>query len=122
LKPNQPYSKNIRVMRIVDRFLEHDRVFYFHNGGKKTVYLGSADWMRRNLYRRIECVYPVYDELIKEEIIDILQIQLKDTVKATYLDENTHNIRIPDSPHAVRSQEAIYEYLKKKYKMKPTAE
>ena len=78
--------------------------------------------MRRNLYRRIECVYPVYDEHIKEEIIDILQIQLKDTVKATYLDENTQNIRIPDSPHAVRSQEAIYEYLKKKYKMKPTAE
>ncbi|HPH15593.1 MAG TPA: polyphosphate kinase 1 [Bacteroidales bacterium] len=122
LKPNQPYSKNIRVMRIVDRFLEHDRVFYFHNGGKKMLYLGSADWMRRNLYRRIECVYPVYDDNIKEEILEILHIQLKDTVKATCLDENTQNIRIPDSPHAIRSQEAIYEFLKKKYKIKPTGE
>lgn len=122
LKPNQPYSANIRVIRIVDRFLEHDRLFYFHHSGKKMLYLGSADWMRRNLYRRIECVYPVYDDNIKEEILDMLEIQLNDTVKATCLDENTQNIRIPESSHSIRSQVAIYEYLKKKYKIKSTVE
>ena len=122
LKPNQEYSKNIRVLRIVDRFLEHDRVFYFYNGGVEKVYLGSADWMRRNLHRRIECVFPIYDENIKKEIIDILQIQLSDNVKAAILDENTNNIRIPMQNTVIRSQLAIYEYLRKKYPIKPTVE
>ena len=61
LKPGQPYSRNIRVIRIVDRFLEHARVFVFLNNGEHKVYMGSADWMKRNLRRRVECVFPVYD-------------------------------------------------------------
>lgn len=122
LKPNQEYSKNIRVMRIVDRFLEHDRVYYFYNGGNEKVYIGSADWMRRNLYRRIECVIPVYDEQIKQEVIDILQIQLSDNVKLSVLDENTNNIRAFNQSPQIRSQVAIYDYLKNKYAVKPIAE
>ncbi|MFZ5941554.1 MAG: polyphosphate kinase 1 [Bacteroidota bacterium] len=115
LKPYQPYSKNIRVIRIIDRFLEHARVFVFHNGGDTRVFLGSADWMKRNLYRRIECVYPIYNEEIKQELLDILDIQLRDNVKACEIDENMYNIRIVNDKPLVRSQMATYEYLKKKY-------
>ena len=68
LKPGQPYSKNIRVIRIVDRYLEHARVFVFLNNGDHQVYLGSADWMKRNLRRRVECVFPVYDPELKKGV------------------------------------------------------
>lgn len=115
LKPNQPYSQNIRVIRIVDRFLEHARVFVFRNNGKWKVYLGSADWMKRNLNKRIECVFPIYDEDLKEEILDILNIQLSDNVKASMLDENLQNVRIRNDEPGIRSQEATYEYFKNKY-------
>lgn len=115
LKPNQPYSKNIRITRIVDSFLEHARVWYFHNGGKPLVYMGSPDWMKRNLYRRIEAVTPILDSKLKQEMIDMLHIQLADNQKAGWVNEKLQNIRKHD-PHAmpVRSQYAIYEYLKEK--------
>jgi len=115
LIPNQPYSKNIRVIRIVDRFLEHARVFVFHNDGKPKVYLGSADWMKRNLTRRIECVFPIYEKHLKEEIIDMLKIQLSDNVKASLIDEELRNVSIESDGEPVRSQRAIYEYFKEKY-------
>jgi polyphosphate kinase len=114
LIPNQKYSKNIRLVRIIDRFLEHDRLFLFRNNGKEILYTGSADWMRRNLYRRIECVFPVKDKKIKAELIELLNIQLKDNVKARYIDEEMGNNRIVRSGNTVRSQTAIYEYLRKK--------
>jgi polyphosphate kinase len=115
LKPNQPYSKNIRITRIVDSFLEHARVWYFHNGGKPLVYMGSPDWMKRNLYRRIEAVTPILDSKLKQEMIDMLHIQLADNQKAGWVNEKLQNIRKHD-PHAmpVRSQYAFYEYLKEK--------
>jgi polyphosphate kinase len=115
LKPGQPYSKNIRLIRIVDRFLEHARIFVFHNDGKSRVYMGSSDWMKRNLYRRIECVFPIYEQELKEEILDILNIQLSDNVKAGMIDENLQNVRIRNDKPALRSQEATYEYFKEKY-------
>ncbi len=115
LKPNQEYSKNIRVIRIVDRFLEHARIFVFYNSGKPKVYLGSADWMKRNLYKRIECVFPIYDETIQQELIDILNIQLSDNVKASVIDENMQNVRIANNNPTVRSQMATYEYFLNKY-------
>lgn len=114
LKTNQKYSKNIRAIRIVDRFLEHARIFVFHNDGEQKMYMGSADWMRRNLYRRIECVFPVYNESIKQEVMDILDIQLKDNTKASLIDEKGANQRINDGKPSVRSQHAIYEMLKQK--------
>lgn len=115
LIPNQTYSKNIRITRIVDGFLEHARVWYFYNGGKPLLFMGSPDWMRRNLYRRIEAVTPILDETLKQEMIDILTIQLRDNRKAGWVDENLRNIskRDPDAL-PVRAQYTIYDYLKAK--------
>lgn len=113
LVPNQPYSRNIRITRIVDRFLEHSRVWYFYNDGKEDLYLTSADWMRRNLNRRIETAFPILDPAIKQKIIDILQIQLKDNVKACWIDEHLNNIfKRKEGEEPVRSQMEIYRYLK----------
>lgn len=115
LKTGRRFSKNIRVVRIIDRYLEHARVFVFHNGGKPKVYIGSADWMKRNLYRRVECVCPVFDNAIKKELIDILNIQLSDNVKACEISQNMENIWIKNDRPPVQSQLATYEYLKEKY-------
>ena len=115
LVPNQPYSANIRVTRIVDMFLEHSRVWYFLNDGQEDLFLTSADWMRRNLNRRIETAFPILDPDLKREIIDILNIQLSDNVKACYLDgELRNNFKCDDNPVKVRSQLAIYDYLRNK--------
>ncbi|MFT4092345.1 MAG: polyphosphate kinase 1 [Niabella sp.] len=73
---------NICVKRIVDRYLEHGRIFIFHNGGDEKIFLGSADWMERNIYRRIEVCFPVQDEAIKNLLKRIIQIQLADNVQA----------------------------------------
>jgi polyphosphate kinase len=116
LKAGKKYSKNIRVIRIVDRFLEHARVFVFNNQGDPVVYLSSADWMKRNLYRRIECGFPVYENELKQELLDILNIQLKDNVKACLVGEKMRNIPIVNNNSLVRSQMATYDYLKEKYK------
>jgi len=115
LKPEQPYSKNIRVVRIVDRFLEHARVFVFHNEGNPKVFMGSADWMKRNLTRRIECVFPIYEKELKEEMMDVLNIQLSDNVKASMIDENLQNVRVRNEQPGLRSQRATYEYFREKY-------
>ncbi|MBO6214700.1 MAG: RNA degradosome polyphosphate kinase, partial [Lachnospiraceae bacterium] len=66
--------------------LEHSRIFYFHNNGKPEFYMGSADWMPRNLDRRVEIIFPVYDENIKEKVMHILDVELRDTLKAYYMD------------------------------------
>ncbi len=115
LKTGQAYSKNIRVIRIVDRYLEHARIFVFLNDGDHKVYLGSADWMKRNLRRRVECIFPVYDPDAKKELLDVLNIQLSDNVKACEIDNNLINQRIVTKGPDVRSQLATYEYFKKKY-------
>ena len=115
LVPGQPYSANIRITRIVDMFLEHSRIWYFYNDGKEDVYLTSADWMRRNLNRRIETAFPILVPEIKQEVIDILKIQMRDNVKACLIDEQLrNNFKHNEEPVKVRSQLAIYEYLKNK--------
>ncbi len=115
LVPDRPYSANIRVTRIVDMFLEHSRVWYFYNDGREDVYLTSADWMRRNLSRRIETAFPILSPEIKQGVIDILKIQLRDNVKACLIDgQLRNNFKRDDNPVKVRSQLAIYEYLKSK--------
>ena len=78
-------SENITVRSIVGTFLEHSRIFYFENAGKSEVYCGSADWMPRNLERRVEILFPVEDPKLKEKLIHILDVQLADTVKAQVL-------------------------------------
>lgn len=115
LKPEQPYSHNIRVTRIVDSFLEHTRIWYFGHNGKPLVYLGSADWMKRNLYRRIEAIVPVTGKN-KEELIDMLHIQLSDNCKACLLDANLHNRLKHNEQPPIRAQYAFYNYLRQKNK------
>ena len=115
LVPNRPFSANIKVTRIVDMFLEHSRIWYFYNDGEEELFLTSADWMRRNLNRRIETAFPILNAEIKRNIIDILNIQLQDNVKACLIDEHLHNnFKRDDNPVKVRAQLAIYEYLKNK--------
>ncbi len=115
LIPNQPYSKNIRVTRIVDSFLEHARIWYFHNDGKPKVYCGSPDWMKRNLYRRIEAVTPILDKEIKQELIDMLNIQLSDNQKGCFVDEKLRNrFKCCNNNKKVRAQYTFFEYLKNK--------
>ena len=115
LVPNQPYSANIRVTRIVDMFLEHSRIWYFYNDGQEDLFLTSADWMRRNLNRRIETAFPILIPDIKTDILNILKIQLQDNVKACFIDENLcNNFKKNDDPVKVRAQLAIYEYLRRK--------
>ncbi|MDR0972428.1 MAG: RNA degradosome polyphosphate kinase, partial [Prevotellaceae bacterium] len=92
LVPKQPYSENIRITRIVDSCLEHARVWYFGNDGKPKVFLGSPDWMRRNLYRRIEAVTPILDAGLRQDIIDMLNIQLSDNQKACFIDAEHRNV------------------------------
>ncbi|HLF13730.1 MAG TPA: polyphosphate kinase 1 [Bacteroidota bacterium] len=103
-------GKNIEVVSIVDRFLEHARVYMFHNGGDEQVYLSSADWMNRNLSHRIEAAFPVYDPEIKKKIRAIIDIQLKDTVKARTINKAQDNKYRKGAPE-VRAQYAIREYL-----------
>ncbi|MDR3251020.1 MAG: polyphosphate kinase 1 [Tannerella sp.] len=111
LVPGQPYSKNVRITRIVDMFLEHSRVWYFYNDGKEDLYLTSSDWMRRNISRRIETAFPVLCPEIKSEIIRILRLQLADNVKACTIDENLNNVFKRNDNAPVRAQQAIYDFV-----------
>ena len=114
LIPGRKYSRNIRVTRIVDTFLEHARIWYFGNGGKPKLFLGSPDWMRRNLYRRIEAVTPILDPDLKRELSDMLSIQLSDKRKACFVDDHLRNRWKSARPQKekIRSQYTFYEYLK----------
>lgn len=81
-------SENIRVRSIVGNFLEHSRIFYFYNDGRPELFMGSADWMPRNLDRRVEILFPVENEEIRKSVYHILEVELKDSVKAHILKEN----------------------------------
>jgi len=109
LRPGLPgYSENIRVVSIVDRFLEHSRIFYFGNNGDPQVYVGSADWMDRNLTRRVEVVFPVEQPDLKKRMIDeVLAITLADNVKARELLPNGQYRRVvpAEGQAKVRSQQ-----------------
>ena len=109
-------SENIEVISILDPFLEHSRMYYFYNDGKDEMYLASADWMKRNLRKRIEVGFPVYDENIKEMLKDLLDIQLRDNTKARIIDKKqTNKYKQDDNIMKVRTQYATYDYMKKNY-------
>jgi polyphosphate kinase len=109
------YSENIHAISIVDRFLEHARVFIFHNEGDEKIYLSSADWMTRNLSYRVETAFPIYDPQVKADIKDYMQIQLNDNVKARILDKDLKNERNKGADDlAVRSQVETYYMVKRK--------
>jgi len=121
LVPSQKnLSENIEAISIVDRFLEHSRVFVFHNDGKPEVYLSSADWMVRNLHFRVETVFPVFDPDIAKSIITIMNIQLNDNVKARILDASLSNTyKRNNDDIAVRSQIESYYFIRRREESKP---
>ena len=110
LVPGVPgFSDNIQVISIVDRFLEHARIFHFCAGGKNKLYLSSADWMTRNLFHRIETCFPVYDERIKQKLLQLLDVQWADNVKARFIDaDSTNTYKRTGADMAVRSQIETY--------------
>lgn len=110
IRPGIPgLSENIRVVRIVDRYLEHGRIFVFHNGGNERVFLGSSDWMDRNIYRRIEVCFPIYNEELKQQIKQMLTLQLQDDIAAVQLDKNAQNVELAEG--TTRSQEEIHKLI-----------
>lgn len=105
-------SDNIHITGIIDRYLEHSRIFVFAAGGEERVFIGSADWMPRNLDNRVEVVTPVYDPRIKEEMKRIVEYGLKDTLQGRVVDGQGENLfhEIPEGEKPFRSQEALYDY------------
>ncbi len=110
-------SENIYITSIVDRYLEHGRIYIFENGGDEKIYYGSADWMTRNLSRRIEVLSPILDKDVAQEFKEILEIQLNDNVKARIQDADEKNVYVDrkETEKPVRSQYEIYNYLKEKH-------
>jgi polyphosphate kinase len=102
-------SDNIKVYSIIDKFLEHSRIFYFRNGGHEEVFLSSADWMRRNLDRRLEILFPIRDSAIKARLMDILNILFADNVKAWQLLPDGTYKRITSGGEKIRAQEKFYQ-------------
>lgn len=113
LRPGIPgLSENVRVMSVVDRFLEHSRIFYFGNGGDPQVYIGSADWMDRNLSRRVEVVFPIEPPELKQRLIrDILEVSLADNAKAREMqpDGTYKRLKLKPGEQVIRSQEKFLE-------------
>ncbi len=111
------FSENIEAISILDRYLEHSRLLIFENGGDPRYFLGSADWMPRNLDYRVEVTTPVYDEKVKRQLRDHFDIIWKDNVKSRWhneaLDNEYRNIRGPK----IRSQYALHDYVKKQLKL-----
>ncbi len=110
----RPGQENVRVISIVDRYLEHTRAFYFRNGGDEEYYLSSADWMYRNLDRRVELLFPVEDERIRKVMMQLLTFQMADTDKARHLLGSGVYTRCPQVAKytAGRSQRNSYRYLR----------
>lgn len=109
------FKQPVKAISIVDEYLEHSRVMIFHNLGKEKVYISSADWMVRNLNHRVEAAVPIIDPIIKQELIDIIHIQLRDNVKARILNSELANNYVPSvGKKKIRSQIETYHYLFRK--------
>ena len=116
-------SENIHVRSIVGEFLEHSRIFYFQNGGAEEIYMGSADWMPRNLDRRVEIVFPIEDEQIKKEIKHILDLEFRDNVKAHLLQpDGTYEKQDKRGKTLINSQMEFCAEAQKKAKKQKKAE
>ncbi len=112
-------SEHITVVSIIDRYLEHTRIFWFANSGSDELYLASADWMSRNLDRRIELMFPVYQESIRKSVFDILQLYFSDNTKAHYLQPDGSWVRRTpvQGEKPFRVQESLYEAEKTKFEL-----
>jgi polyphosphate kinase len=110
LRPGVPgLSETIRVRSIVDRFLEHARIFYVANGGHEEIYLGSADWMKRNLDHRLEILFPVRDAALRQRLLRILEVYFADNVQARELLPAGKYQAVPQKGERIRAQERFYE-------------
>tara|TARA_S200000501_G_C20415525_1_gene565566 strand:- start:78 stop:590 length:513 start_codon:yes stop_codon:yes gene_type:complete len=107
-------SENIKVISIVDRYLEHPRVYNFINGGSPKTYISSADFMTRNMENRVEVAVPIYDTELQRQIIDVFDIIWNDNVKARNLNGADQNTFVKNKKKSIRSQFEIYEYYKRK--------
>lgn len=115
LTENKKFKIPIQAISIVDEYLEHARLMIFHNGGKEKVFISSADWMVRNIDHRVEVACPIFEKNIQQELKDILQIQLKDNIKARILDNELSNLYVnPRNTKKIRSQVETYNYLYRK--------
>ena len=108
-------SANIRAVSIIDRYLEHARIFIFYNGGEERYYVSSADWMTRNLTHRIEVGFPIYDELIQKELRQFIDLQLRDNTKARLLAKGKLNKYKRIAGEKIQSQIDFYKYLRNKH-------
>jgi polyphosphate kinase len=112
---NKKFKVPVQAISIVDEYLEHARVFIFHNGGDEKVFISSADWMQRNIDHRIEASCPILEKNIQKEIKEMLDIQLHDNIKARVLNNEQNNQYVnPRNTKKIRSQVEIYNYLYKK--------
>ena len=108
---NLPENCHMRVSAIIDRYLEHSRIFVFAGGGVEKVYIGSADWMPRNLDNRIEVIAPVYDPTLKLEMKKIVEYGLRDVRQGRLVDGSGENLPWTcDEPLETGSQQALYDY------------
>ncbi len=115
LTESKKFKIPIQAISIVDEYLEHARIMIFHNGGKEKTFISSADWMVRNIDHRIEVACPIFEKNIQQEIKDIMQIQLKDNIKARILDNDLSNQYVnPRNTKKIRSQVETYNYLHRK--------
>jgi polyphosphate kinase len=107
------FSEKIRVVSVIDRYLEHARIFYFHNNGKSQYLLASADWMQRNFDRRVEIAFPVLDEQHQMKLRNILEVQLADNFKAWQVRQDGSSVRLRSKEvPQLRSQEQLYEVVR----------
>jgi len=107
-------SENIRVISIVDRLLEHRRIIWFHNGGNDIFMISSADWMGRNLDKRVEVSTPIRNPKLQRILKKMLQMQLNDNVKAREIDAELSNKYIPTTGKKYQSQLELYKYFTEK--------
>jgi len=116
LKPGDPkYSKNIQVISVIDRFLEHARLFYFHHGGNSEIYIASADWMTRNLEKRIELMIPIEEPALKRRLLRILEAYFQDNTQASLLlpDGTSQRIVRAKGQKPFRAQDHFYQLARK---------
>jgi polyphosphate kinase len=108
---DKKFSRHIRALSIVDRYLEHSRVLIFHNGGQPRTWLSSADFLPRNFDSRFEVIFPILDPVLQSELRRVMEIQWSDNVKARVLDKELSNAINPGGKKRVRSQEAVRDWL-----------
>lgn len=105
-------SENIEIRRIVDRYLEHGRIYLFYHRGEEKMFSGSADWMTRNLRRRIEVSFPVYNEKVRNQLKKFIELGFADNVQAVKIGSDLQNYSLPEESLKIQSQQETYKYLK----------